>query len=299
MRPAPTRPLSRAAGFTLVEIVVVLLIVSVLIGMAAVMTRGVVAAQKRSLTAARLSTVDAALTQFVAQQRRLPCPANGTLAASANNAGVEDVTAGTCTGNQANGVVPWRTLGLSETDATDGWERRLTYRVDPLLTVAGGMDMSGCDAIGTAAPGAAPNFCLAGCVGTTPGSCTSPYLFLTNNNAANGRGLQVRNLAGQVLMNPTPGVGNAHTGAAYVVVSAGESGGGAYLNTGTLAASTVGDGTEELKNYASQQFVSNTVTYYVDDSIVDASGNGHFDDLVLRPSVQAVAARAGLGPRVH
>jgi prepilin-type N-terminal cleavage/methylation domain-containing protein len=53
------------AGFTLVEIVVVLLIFSVIIGMAALITRGVTAAQKRSLTATRIATVEAAIVQHV------------------------------------------------------------------------------------------------------------------------------------------------------------------------------------------------------------------------------------------
>ena len=79
----------RSNGFTLVEIVVVLLIFGIVLAMAAAITRGVVASQKRSLTATRMATVDAALVQFVVQQRRLPCPADGTKASSDTNAGVE------------------------------------------------------------------------------------------------------------------------------------------------------------------------------------------------------------------
>jgi prepilin-type N-terminal cleavage/methylation domain-containing protein len=74
------RPAHRRAtgGFTLIETVVVLLIFGIILAMAAALTRGVVASQKRSLTATRIAGVEAALVQFVQQQRRLPCPADGT-----------------------------------------------------------------------------------------------------------------------------------------------------------------------------------------------------------------------------
>lgn len=281
----------RTAGFTLVEIVVVIVILAVLIAMAAALTRGVNAAQKRSLTVTRLAGVDAALVQFVSQQRRLPCPANGTLESGNANAGIEmrDLVANVCSpANQQNGVVPWRALGLSEADATDGWDRRLTYRIDPALAQANAMNMSWCDPAGTEA-GASPAACNTGCTNSTLANCTPPSRFL------NTRGLQVRNKAGTVLMDPTA---TPHTGAAYVVVSAGESGGGAYLNSGQLGVSTVGDGTEELKNYASLPYAG-PATYYVDDSLSEVNDTTHFDDLVSRPPLLGVINKAGLGPRSH
>jgi prepilin-type N-terminal cleavage/methylation domain-containing protein len=300
--PRHSRSLPR--GFTLVEVVVVLLIVSILIAMAAMMTRGMVAAQKRSLTATRIATVEAALVSFVSQQKRLPCPADGTLVSNNNLAGFEgNRTAAGCTGNQQNGVVPWIALGITEVDATDGWDRRLTYRVGVLLTADNGMDMSGCDPAAPALPpvnAVAPTYsCQPNCTSATIGTaCTHPLSFLTNNNLATavGKGLQVRNLAGVVLMNPNA---NPHTGAAYVVVSAGESGGGAYLSSGVLGASTTGEGTEELKNFASLPFVNSNVTYYVDDSPNTTPGATHFDDIIARPSIMTVATKAGLGPRTH
>ncbi len=283
---------ARATGFTLIEIVMVLLIFGIVIAMAAAITRGVAASQKRSLTTTRMAGVDAALVQFVLQQRRLPCPGDGTLVSSNNNAGVEGArNAGGCTGNQQNGIIPWRALALTETDASDGWDRRLTYRLDPLLGGDGGMDISWCDPAGTKAF-VALTVCSTGCVATDMSTCTRPVDFLR------GRGLTVRNVGGAVLMDPQTGTAFPPTSAAYVVVSHGESGGGAYLNSGTLATSTVGDGNEEMKNYASLPYTPG-VTYYVDDSLQEAPGVNHFDDVVSRPSILSVSSKAGLAPRSH
>jgi len=281
-------------GFTLVEIVVVIVILAVLIAMAAALTRGVVAGQKRSLTATRMQAVDAALVQFVTQQKRLPCPANGTLPSSDANAGLEGprLSASGCNPTtQQDGVVPWRSLGLAEIDATDGWDRRFTYRIDPGLAADKGMDMSWCDPAGTAAIGTFPNLCRDTCVSTNLALCTSPTNFLS------GRGLQVRKSDGATtLMDPA--ATTPHTGAAYVAISHGESGGGGYLGSGSLGASSTGDGTEEMKNYASLPYAG-AATYYVDDSLNETPTAAHFDDIVSRPSVLAVITKAGLGPRSH
>lgn len=289
--PTPGSRRSRA-GFTLVEIAVVLVILAILIAMAAFLTRGIVAAQKRSLTGSRLALADAALVQFVMQQKRLPCPADGTKPSSDPTAGAEGArNAGGCQGTMQDGVLPWRALGLSETDALDGWDHRLTYRVDPVLGADSGIDMSWCDPAGTEG-GAPPRACNVSCTASTLVNCTPPSAFLGT------RGLLVKNVAGVVLMNPNPPVSNPPTGAAYVVISHGETGGGGYLPTGNLGANPTGDGTEEMKNYASLPYVA-AATYYVDDSISDAAAATHFDDIVSRPSILSVASKAGLAPRSH
>ena len=286
----PRLAASRRRGFTLVEILVVLVIVAILLAMAMTLTRGITAAQKRSLTATRMAAVDAALVQFVMQQRRLPCPADGTIGNGLPNAGVEGWAAGACTtATQVNGVVPWITLGLSESDGTDGWDRRLTYRVHPTLVAANIMDMSQCDPAGAAAATGA-GACQAPCTNATVGNCTTPTNYLI------GKGLVIQNVVGATLMSqPTVAV-PSNSAAAYVVISHGETGGGAYLGSGQLATTTTTDGLEEAKNYATTAV---TQPYYVDDSISDVAGASHFDDIVSRPSVLSVITKAALGPRSH
>jgi hypothetical protein len=224
------------------------------------------------------------------QQKRFPCPANGTLASANATAGVEvapDVNG--CTTDESGGVVPWRTLGLGEADTTDGWDRRLTYRVQKALastsTTAPPLDMSQCD---PAAPvsGVAKANCTAGCTSAGIALCTAPADFLI------GKGLEIRNVAGTTIMNPAV---SPSTAAAYVVISPGETGGGGYLGSGTLATSTTVDGTQEATNYANLALRA----YYVDDSLNGTSGTAHFDDIVSRPSLLTVINKAGLGPRSH
>lgn len=285
--PRLRRP-SRSRAFTLIEILVVLFILGTVIAMAASLSRAVTASQQRSLTTTRLATVDAALVQFVMQQKRLPCPADGTLASASANAGTEMArdTANGCN-TQQNGVVPWRALGLSEGDMIDGWGRRMTYRVGPKLTADSGMDMSWCDPAGTGG-GGGNNACNTACTSTALNNCTPPNTFLA------GKGLQVQNAGGIVVMNPN---GNPPTGAAYVVVSGGFTGGGVYITSGNLVASTVVDGNQERHNYANLNYGGGS--YYVDDVENDNSGATHFDDVLSRPSIMAVVSKASLAPRSH
>jgi len=277
---APKIPRGRR-GFTLVEILVVVVILGLIMAMASVLLRSVSATQKRSITANRMANVEAAIVQFVMQQKRLPCPADGTQ--SASTGGAETWAAGACT-TQQNGVVPWRSLGLSAADATDGWDRRMTYRVGSALVAVSAMDLSWCDPAGTGA--LAAGVCNTTCTSATPANCTPPSTYLA------AKGLVVKNLAGTTVMDPA---GSPSTGAAYVLVSHGESGGGAYLDTGVLSTSNTTDGTEEQKNYVNLALAA----YYVDDQTTDVAGANHFDDVVLRPSVLSVANKAGLGPRAH
>lgn len=293
---------SRQRAFTLIEIAVVIVVLSLLLAMIAGIATGVVTQQRREATRQRLSGVETALALFVSQHKRLPCPADGRLASGDANAGLERPVGGaacqvvTGTANsQTHGVVPWRTLGLAEPDVTDGWGNRLTYRVTPELVIGNAMDLTACDPGGIgAAPGGT---CNAACnSGSFPASCTPPAAVTAN------KGLRVRNLASVNLIMDCCLV-NPSTGAAYVVISHGENFDGAYNSQGTLQSGTIASGTlESANNAASAAFVaadSTTAPVFVDDFPAYAEGAGHFDDFVLRPSILTVVTRAQLGPRAH
>jgi prepilin-type N-terminal cleavage/methylation domain-containing protein len=296
-------------GFTLIEMVMVIAVIAVLMTILFGITRALVGQQRYQTTRTRMANVETALIAYVSQSKRLPCPANGTLASTNSAAGSEAVT-GTGTardcGTQANGVVPWRDLGLTATDIEDGWGGRMTYRVGPDLVKDGAMDFTACDPGGTAGANvSAGSYCMPGCTSTLS-TCTPPATALAISTT---KGLVVKNTSGTIMMDPrgTNPVSNPSvtTGAAYVVISHGPEGGGAYSGDGVVLASTVDAGTEEQKNFAANAYTPPSLpvtsappSYLVDDVINPAAGT-HFDDLVLRPGVLALALKANLGPRTH
>ena len=277
----------RSRGFTLIELTISLIILSLIGGIFISMAFSIMGGQRASTTRAKLSAIDAALVSFVAINRRLPCPADGRLAA-----GTEVSPCVT----QAHGVVPWVSLGLSAQDIEDGWNNRITYRTDARLTNANAMDLSGCDPAGTAGTATLvappPNStCVSTsgpCSAATLANCVRPQLVLL------GKGLEIRDpTIGAVVMNPGA---DPATGAAYILISHGENQAGAYSNSGSLLDSSNGvTGTNEAHNSAalSQAF------FYVDMPQNFSTTGNRFDDFVLRPSVLSVIQRAHLGPRSH
>jgi prepilin-type N-terminal cleavage/methylation domain-containing protein len=299
------------AGFTLIEIAVVIVVLSLLIAMIAGIATAMLGQQRREATRQRLAGVETAIALFVSQNKRLPCPADGRISGTASGAGIEarnDTTdvceVGGAANTQTHGVVPWQALGLAEQDVTDGWGNRLTYRVAPELVLDSAMDFTACDPGGafdlTGTPLGRCNQVGAGATDCSsanfPSRCTPPSAYTQD------KGLRVRNLVSPTpVMNP--GQTPVSTGAAYVVISHGENGQGAYSNQGTLQAGTIASGTLESDNNAADvAFVTSTsltAAAFVDDFPVFIEGAGHFDDWLLRPSILTVATKAQLGPRAH
>ena len=313
----------RTAGFTLVEMAIVLVIVGIAAAMVIGASGTMLDTQKRKAARNTLDSADAALANFVAVHKRLPCPADGRIANGALNAGVEVLAAAPATGAcnaaiQAFGVLPWVTLGLGEGDAIDPWNGRLSYRVDPQLAaappLASLMDMSSCDPSATGVANPANGACkaaVAPCASSA--ACTAPALFLANKgldvwngqNAAAGWNLRQNNRANG-------------SGAAYVLISHGPSGVGAYHNNGVYQATgNIPLGLDEAPNANNQALAlpatmantyrdaplnDNEVLYVPVPPVVPAPPPRtllHFDDYVSHPTIMTVLNRANLGPRAH
>ena len=118
----------RAAGFTLVEMAVVLLIMAVLLGGLLPTLLSRVEQQRMNEVRKQLDEIEQAAIGYALINGRLPCPS------SSSSNGVESFAAG---GNAANGnclnnyngFVPAATLGLNTTDgyAVDPWNNRIHY----------------------------------------------------------------------------------------------------------------------------------------------------------------------------
>ena len=109
-----------ARGFTLIELAVALVVVALVLGSIFVPLTTQVQQRKVSDTQKSLDEIKEALTGFAIANGYLPCPA-----ISATN-GLEDKTAGVCTGGKRQGFIPWVTLGVSKLDA---WGHVFRYSV--------------------------------------------------------------------------------------------------------------------------------------------------------------------------
>lgn len=116
--------MKRNRGFTLVELAVVLAIFGLLLGMFVIPLSTQLDQQRFGEAERQLAAVREALIGYAIANGRLPCPANPAIATGTAGAGTENKPGAACAA--AEGVVPWTTLGVPETDA---WDRRLTYRV--------------------------------------------------------------------------------------------------------------------------------------------------------------------------
>jgi hypothetical protein len=261
---------SRERGVSTVLVLVLLLFLVVGLLATYALTRFTTSLQDRNDTVSRLRRVADALDAYAGSARRLPCPADPTL-----DTGVEvQASASTCT--HLEGTLPWRTIGLRRDDAFDEWGFKISYRVyvnggDGSLTQPRGIDMTHCDAGQTASEAlAAGRVCTES---TDPhANNQSAALFLAN------KGLRLIDM------------GTDLSNRAYVLISHGESGLGAYTSSGAQRDMPVGD---ERDNARSGPYVIKAFS----DPDVEATKNAHFDDLLFYRTVEDVAKRAGLAAR--
>lgn len=256
-------------GFSLVEIAVVLVIISVLLTIVAVPIATQIEQRRTEETLRQLETIKEALLGFAIANGRLPCPAT-----AASNDGVEafvPVTGTPANGNclQFVGLVPGKTLGLSPLDgdgfAVDAWglqQNRIIYGVSNRTIPATGMPADCVTPV--------PNPVLT----STNGMKSATMSCLANTSAT---------VAMLTICSTTPtGAAGAATNctasltgkAPFVLISRGKN------------AANVGTGTDEAHN------VDITDFYFVSHSpTLAGSASGEFDDIVTWGSLNTLFAR--------
>jgi prepilin-type N-terminal cleavage/methylation domain-containing protein len=250
-----------AAGFTLIEIAVVLVIAGLLTAGLLTLLNSILSASRARATSANAETVKQALDRFVTRYGRLPCPAIPTLpttspvfgqADSAASCGATAVPGATTI---ARGVVPWITLGITPEQAQDGFYRMFTYHVTVTATTtnqATVTTMRGVMTVHTATP---TLLGLPSAGGNQSNSCAAPPA----TNDVNGCNLR----------------------AAVILISQGQNGAGAFvLGGGQLPAPTSAAEIENTDNNIA--FLNTTQSANVYDDIIYAWTPDDFLDPLAR-----------------
>jgi hypothetical protein len=218
-------------------------------------------------TGASLVKVQAALEQFASTAERLPCPANPAI-----DTGDAEPNAASANCLYPAGTVPWRTIGLRREDSLDAWGWKIGYRVYSGaigLTQAGGASMVQCDTVEPSPAGRDP---VTGVCKTTRDTTEPQFLA--------GKGLSVNDF------------GTGMTDAAYVLISHGATGLGAYTTSSTQKTPTP-TSTDEANNLlANGPFVAKAAV----TNVAPESAN-HFDDVLAYRRLQDFVKRANLAAR--
>lgn len=213
------------SGFTLVEMAMVLFIVTLLLSGLVPTITSQMEQQRTNETRKLISEISEALIGYAIINGRLPCPADPTKVTGASGAGAERATC--TTASDATGIVPWATLGTSETDA---WGNRFSYRVRTDFA----------DAIASA----------------TYGGCTpSPIPTQASFGLCSTGNLTVKSASAGT---------NVATGIPAIIVSHGKNGAGAWTQKGVQLAA--GSSADEVANSdGDTDYVSRIQTSDFDD----------------------------------
>ena len=245
---------SKPAGFTLLELSVVLVIIAAITGVGIGMGSSMIDSASRAGTQQKMDTIEAALEAFRLANDRLPCPADARLAASSSNYGQEAANLGSCTGGApaadatanngnnsnipanttvAEGAVPVRTLGLPDQFQFDAWGRKFSYAV------------------------------------WTP--MTNLNAFVTYGIAQNCGGITVENA----------GHGYRSKSGAYALISYGADGHGGYLQSGARYSAGATDSDEQTDCHCNSSATDTGYTAtYVQKDMTWTSATSTFDDYV-------------------
>ena len=277
----PKVPLRRQAGLAGLVIAILLVLIAAL---ALTQTQGrstSVQSTRNSEAQVPMLRIQASLLNFVRLNRRLPCPAAPLLDSGLPTPNGPTVApAFAC--NNPDGTVPWAVLGLSASDVLDPWGRKISYRVvsgSKSATVIDGLDRSQCDT-----------------------DILIPALPPRNNlpDATTGLCQMSATLAPRTLISSLVGIpsltvndkGVLVNGVAYVLVSHGETGRGAYLTGGQRLLPLPAMGGAESSNASVGSYAKATP-----NTTIAADQPTFFDDVVVYDLLATLIEKSGLGAR--
>lgn len=265
---------NRLAGFSLVELAIVLLITTILMSAGLGLLTLKREASQREATQKKQEAIKQALINYLGLNKRLPCPGIPTLVPSD---GKEDrnTAAATPPCNRFFGIVPYQELGLDKTAVLDGWENFITYVVSP-------------NTIAAVLPPATPSY-------------TTSWLYsfsatINDSSHTPGSPLVIPNLAfwpssstgGITITDGTTNIADPTkaTGAVVTLISYGKNGYGAFNVKGVqndYLSAAVGD--DEKQNADPAKLITPTTppkaTVVKRDTTDVTTGGGAFDDIVM------------------
>ncbi len=117
------------AGFSLLELAIVLVILGIIGGLSLPLLTSQINRSAIQKTRTNQSYALHAIAAYVEKNRRFPCP--GDSLSLGPTYGISRLH---CQGDKAKGILPFKTLGISEVYAKDGFNHLMAYAVEPNLT---------------------------------------------------------------------------------------------------------------------------------------------------------------------
>lgn len=283
-----------SAGFSLVELAVVMTVAGILVGAAAGLLKPYYDDYRYSATKQRLEKIADALAFYAQKYYRLPCPANANPTVEPFGAPMGSGSSGTgtdaaCPALAGEGLVPFLALGIGEDQAKDAYGNFITYKVTQAFagTPSATEVYEACRTPqwikgGVNANPAKARFCCARVLkdgGTTVILGSAPFSgdaarTIVIHQASNLADVNVPAASGTV---PEPGI----TSMAFMLVSHGPNGNWASLKGGGQRPVIGGVGNEK-NNRVGGSMINNVLYEYT------ASG---FDDIILwRTNTQLMSA---------
>lgn len=117
------------AGFSLLELTIVLVILGILGGLSLPLLTTQLARSAILKTRSHQEYALQAIAAYIEKNQHFPCPADP------QKKGPEfGIARAQCRGDKAKGILPFKTLGMSETYAKDGFKHFMIYAIEPELT---------------------------------------------------------------------------------------------------------------------------------------------------------------------